>query len=360
MNDDSLRKRVLIMITAFGFAIIIGSLLIYINGDSPVESYLIMLEGAFGSVRAIANTLSIATPLILTALSVAIAFRAGAINIGSEGQMAMGAITAALLGIYVNGFPPFLHVLLAVIGAFLAGAVWAFIPGLLKSHFKVNEIVTTLMANYIAILFTDYLVTYPFRKPHAPMGISLDILPTARLNSFIPLTRFGWGFIIAVLAAVSIWWLYQKTVFGRELTVVGSNLRFAKYIGIKTKPCFLWAMCLSGGLAGLAGAVVVLGIQFRFVQGITAGMGFDGIPISLIARNRPAEILIIAIIFGALRVGGLKMEGLAGIPFELTRIIESITVLLLAGHWSFKFLAKAKRRTKNKVKSSEVEVDGNV
>jgi general nucleoside transport system permease protein len=336
----SLAVKVRTIIIIIVLAVLMSGLLIYIDGKNPLEVFGILLQGSFGSIRAIANTLATSTPLIFTGLSVAVAFRAGALNIGSEGQMAIGAIVAALIGVQIEGLPPLLHVAIAFAGAGIAGGFWAAIPGVFKIRYGVSEVVGTLMANYVAILFTNYVVTYPFRYPNAPMGISPDILPSAKLSPFIPLTRFGWSFIIAVVVALFVRWMYQKTVFGRELTVVGSNSRFAQYIGVEPKPKFLWAMTISGALAGLGGAVLVLGVQYRFVQDITANMGFDGIPIALIASNNPIGVLFVSIAFGALRVGGMKIEGIAGVPFELTQVMQALIILFLAGSIAMKMSTK--------------------
>jgi len=335
-----LRARTVVAVLFLAF--LISGMLVYIDGSNPFEVFGVLIQGSFGNVRAVANTLATATPLIFTGLSVAVAFRAGALNIGSEGQMAIGALASALIGVYATVLPSILHMAAAFIGAAVAGGLWAAIPGLLKNRYRVNEVVGTLMANYVAILFANYVVTYPFRYENAPMGISPNIADSAKLTPFLPLTRFGWPFIIAVIIALTIWWMYRKTLFGRELTVVGSNPRFAEYIGVKPKPKFLWAMILSGALAGIGGAVLVLGVQYRFVQDITANMGFDGIPIALIAMNKPVGVMFVAIAFGALRVGGLKIEGIAGVPFELTQVIQALIILLLAGSMTMKMVTKRK------------------
>ena len=336
-------SRVLSALFIVFISIALTGILILIDGKNPVEVLRILFLGAFGSFRAIANSLATSTPLIFTGLSVAVAFKAGAFNIGSEGQMALGGIAAALVGVYVNGLPPLFHVLLAIAAAMIAGGIWAFIPGILKVRYRVNEVVGTLMANYIAILLCNYIVTFPFRYQDAPMGMSPNIQNSAKLSAFIPLTRFGWSFVIAVVITLFTWWLYKKTVLGREMIVVGSNPRFAEYIGLNSDHLFLKSMFFSGALAGIGGAVLVLGVQYRYVQDITASMGFDGVPIALIASNNPIGVLFVSIAFGALRVGGLKIDGISGVPFELTQVIQALIILMLAGRM---VIAPSKNRKK--------------
>lgn len=304
--------------------------LILANGDDPVVAIRELVLGAFGNMTNVASTLSNATPLIFTGLAVAVAFRAGFVNIGGEGQMAVGGIAAALTGIYVSVAPGLAHKGLVVLVAFLAGMLWALVPGILKTKLDANEVVTTIMLNYVAILFCDYLVNYPFRRPGAPMGFTRNILSSARLDPLVPLTRFNATFVLGVALAIALWAMYRYTSLGYEWRLVGLNSKFARYAGLDVKRLSLLAMCVSGGLAGLGGAAVVMGIQYRYVQGLSAGYGFDGVLVSLMANNHPIGVVLVAILFGALKAGGLQMESVTSIPCELTQVLQSIIILFVA------------------------------
>lgn len=300
------------------------------TGDNPIIAMRELVIGAFGSVSNLAATLSNATPLIFTGLAVAVAFRAGVINIGGEGQMAVGAIAAALAGIYIKGLPGFLHKFVALFVSLLFGMLWAFIPGVLMIKFNTNETVTTIMLNYVAMLLCDYLVNYPFRKPGAPLGFTHNVLSTARFSPLMPLTRLNTTFILGVAIAIGLALMYRYRSIGYEWKVLGLNRRFAKYMGFKVDRLRLLALCLSGGLAGLGGAAVVLGIQYRYVQGLSAGYGFDGVLVSLMAANHPVGVILVAILFGALKAGGLQMEAATSIPCELTQVLQSVILLFMA------------------------------
>jgi ABC-type uncharacterized transport system permease subunit len=333
------------------FAIIlafaVGAVIIAVSGDSPINAYSAMFHGAFGGISRTASTLAKATPLIMTGLSVAVAFNAGIWNIGSEGQFFLGGFAAAWVGFTVKGLPSPIHITLCLAAAALFGAFWAFIPGLLRVKGNTNEVVTTIMANYVATLFTAYLVNYPFKVPGSARGATVYIEKTAELFRPIRFSRFSLGFFIAIGLVVLVYYLMTRTTLGYEWKMVGLNQEFSRYGGISPERAMLTAMLVSGALAAVGGAIEVMGVHQRFIDNISPGYGFDGILIALIAGNNPVGVLLVAIIFGALRTGSIGMEQATTIPSELSSVIQSLIILAVAAQVGFKVLL-ARMRTKRR------------
>jgi simple sugar transport system permease protein len=317
-------------LSAIVLSVLIGSVIIYLQGDNPLIAYGALLEEGLGSPEAIASTLAKATPLILTGLCAAIAFRAAVINIGGEGQLYMGAIATALVGVYVIGLPAWLHVPLALLAGAAAGFIWAAPFQWFRVRFGANELVTTTLANYIAILFTTYLVNYPFMKAGAPLGMTYNVEATAFLPRLVERGRLNVGFLIAAGLCVLMWWVLYRSSLGYEWRMIGANLRFGRYIGIAVGRRQILAMGVAGALAGLGGAIEVLGVQHRFIQDISPGWGFDGILVALMAGLDPIGVLLVALLFGLLKSGGLGMEAATNVPSELSQVLQSIIILLVS------------------------------
>ncbi len=332
-----LSKKSLLPLTsilALVVALCIGAIAIVLNGDSPLVAYSALLKGSFSNMHYLASTLSSATPLIFTGLGVAVAFNAGIANIGADGQLYMGGMAAAIVGIYVH-LPSFLLIPAALLAAFLAGGLYGAIPAVLKVKTHTDEVVTTLMLNYIAKLFTSYLVNYPLKAPGAPLGMTVTIQEAAKLPVLYPGSRFNVGFLYAVAAAVIVGLLFKYTAFGYEMRIQGENRCFGRYIGIDADRRLTQGMFIGGGLAGLSGAILVLGIQYKFVQDISPGYGFDGLTIALMAAFNAYAVIPIAVLFGALRAGSISMELSTSIPSELSQIIQAAVILLMSAQASF-------------------------
>jgi ABC-type uncharacterized transport system permease subunit len=325
-------------------AILIGGILITINGDNPFLAYLTMLQRSLGSIQNISGTLAVATPLIFTGLSCAVAFRSGLDNIGSEGQLYMGAMSGALVGIFLKGFPPLIHVFLALFAAAISGGIWAWIFGWLKVKINVNLVITTMLGNYLAILFTSYLSNYPLKPPRSPIPATAYIEDTARLAHLFPFSTLNVGFLIGFGILVVVGLFFGLTRTGFEWKTIGLNINFARYIGMNVDRQLLLAMFISGALAGIGGAVEVLGVQGRFVQGISPGYGYDGILVALLAGNSAPGVLAVAVLFGILRVGGIGVEQVTNVPSELSYILQSTIILLVAAQVGiFKFIQIRRR-----------------
>lgn len=332
-----LSKKVLLPVTsvlALIAALCVGAVVIALNGDSPAAAYGALLKGTFSSMRYLAGTLSSATPLIFTGLGVAVSFKAGVANIGAEGQLYMGGIAAAVAGIYLH-LPSVFLIPAALLTAFAAGGMFGMIPAVLKVKANTNEVVTTLMLNYIAELFTSYLVNYPLKAPGAPLGMTKMVQDAAKLPVLYQGTRFNAGFLLAVASAILVALMFKYTSFGFEMRIQGENKLFGRYVGINSDRRMIQGMFIGGGLAGLGGAILVLGIQYKFVQNISPGYGFDGLTIALMAAFNAYAVIPISILFGALRAGGITMELKTSVPSELSEVIQAVVILFLAAQVSF-------------------------
>ena len=328
LNENAWRT-ILVQVVAVLLALLIGAVLLLISGANPIEAYAALFRGAFGSPIAIGRTLEKATPLIFSGLAVAFAFKAGMFNIGAQGQLLFGAITAAFLGFALHGLPPIIHMPLALIGGALAGGAYAYIPGALKAYRGVHEVITTIMLNYIAINITDYLADGPWKdtSPGNVVARTPNIDPAAVIGKLGPVPI---GFIIAILAAFVVWWLLQKTTVGFEIRMVGLNPSAARYAGIKVAKTLILTMVISGFLAGMGGAVETLGVVHRYQPGFNVGLGFDGITVAMLGKTNPFGVIPAAILVGAMKAGSAEMQFSSGVAKEITDVIQALILFFVA------------------------------
>lgn len=316
-------------------AMLVGSLIILISGESPVAAYSAMITGAFGGWRQIGETLIRATPLVFTGLAVSYGFRAGLFNIGAEGQLFLGGLAAAFVGLAVAGLPMAVSLPIIIFSAFLAGAAWAFIPALMKAKLGAHEVITTMMFSYIGRYLVSYLVTGPLKAEGSiPQTTELPItsqLP--RLSDFLPFVsqnRAHIGIILGIVAALVVWLILKYTVMGYEARAVGFNPAAAETGGISVARTTITSLCISGGLAGLAGAVEVMGVHYRLFDQFSSGFGFTGIAVALLAKNNPFGVIAAAILFGSLSAGAGTMQLEAGVSQKVITIIQG-TIIFLVG-----------------------------
>ncbi|MTI54526.1 ABC transporter permease [Geosporobacter ferrireducens] len=321
-------------------ALLIGAMIMFANGKSPILGYSALINGALGSKYNLATTLAKTVPLILTGLATAVSFRSGIYNIGGEGQLYLGAFAGAYVGFTFVQLPGFWGIILAVAASALVGGFYAYIPAILKVRYKIDEVITTIMMNSIAILFTDYLVNYPFAAARGKMGGTDMIGEAYKLTRLVKLSKLNTSIFMTVLIAISIYYFLQKTSIGYELKMVGQNAAFANYGGISSKKRMILAMVLSGALCGIAGSFEVLGSHYRFLQNISPGYAFDGMLVSLIVKNNPVGVVFMAIFFGILKTGSIAMEHTTSIPSELVLVIQSIIILFIAGENGFKAILR--------------------
>lgn len=321
-------------------SLLIGALIMILNGRSPLIGYTALIRGAFGSNYNIATTFAKTVPLVLTGLGAAIAFRAGISNVGGEGQLYLGAFAAAYVGITFRSFPSIIGIPLSILAGGLVGGAYAFIPGILKVKYKVDEVITTIMLNTVAILFTGYLVNHPFATSQGKMGATEIIGEQYQFSKLVKLSTLNTSIFYMAGFALLIYYLMEKTSFGYEIKMTGQNNLFARYGGINDKKQMLIAMVISGGLCGIAGVFEVLGVHYRFLQNISPEFAFDGMLIALIVKNNPVGIILMSIFFGALKTGSISMENATSIPSELVLVIQSIIILFIAGESGFKNIYK--------------------
>lgn len=271
------------------------------------------------------------TPYIFGGLAVALGFRAGLFNIGVEGQIFIGAVTGVWAGYAITGLPAIIHIPLAMLFGALGGAIWGFIPGILKAKTGAHEVITTIMMNYIAFRLVDWLLKFPMKDPNEVTPKTPWVLDSAILPRFFesPI-RFHLGFLIAVLMAVLVYLLLFKTTWGFELRMVGSNPNAARYAGVKITTATVVAMVLSGALAGMAGANEVLGVNYRLLPAFSSGYGFDSIALALLGKTHPIGVILSSLLFGFLRNGARSMQLSVGVPIDIVSILQALILAFIA------------------------------
>lgn len=332
-------------------AMIVGGLIIAFAGGDPFMAYIGLFEGAFGTPKALSETAVWASPYIFAGLAVALAFKGGMFNIGAEGQLAFGAVMAALIGYALPGWlhidlPAFIHIPLVLGFGALAGALWAAIPGALKAYTGGHEVINTIMMNYIALNMTSFLLNGPMRDPN-PLNVVARtplIAESARISPLFEGFRVHWGFVLALLVAGLVWWLLWKTTLGFEIRTVGANPDAAKYAGINVKRTIVLTMSLSGLLAGMAGVTEVTGLNYRHELGFSIGYGFDAIAIALLGKTHPLGVVLAALLFAAMRNGATRMQFLTQIPVDIISVIQALILLFVAADAIIRYIYRIRAR----------------
>ncbi len=325
-SSPAFQKTIAVTFGSIVLAMLVGTLVMIIVGYNAGLAWIALIQGA---VVRFDRVLFYATPLIFTGLSVALAFRCGLFNIGPEGQLYIGAISAAIIGFSVS-MPIVIHPIVALLFAALMGGLWGFIPGLLKAYRGAHEVVTTMMLSYTAIILTHWLVSGPFLEPGNEYVLETpDILVSAELPKLFG-SFLSAAFIVAVLAVFAVDFLINRTVLGYELRAVGMNREAAEAAGINAKKNIALALGIAGALAGLGGAGEILGYHQRFVDNFSSGLGWDGITVAVLGGNNPFGVLAGAIFFGALRAGGNQMQTIANVPLELISVMQGLIVIFVA------------------------------
>ena len=301
------------------------------TGASVGRAMTALFTGAFGSWYAFGSgTLVRATPLVLTGLAVAIAFRAGVFNIGAEGQFLLGATAGTTVALALSGLPAFVTIPAILLGAAIAGAAWAWIAAVLRLRFHVLEVISTILLNFVAANLVSYLVRGPLQEPTHIYPQTSAIPLVAQLPRFGAATRLHLGFAIAALACVVSWWVIRYTAGGFRLRVVGANPHAARSAGqINVEQVTMRAFLTSGALAGLAGAIEVCGVTYALYENISPGYGFTAIAVALLARLNAAAVILTGIAFGALEAGGTAMQRDAGVPSVVVSVVEAGVILAL-------------------------------
>jgi simple sugar transport system permease protein len=348
----------------------VGAVMLQLLGANPLASYQALLQGAFGSQNAIADTIVKATPLLLVALGICIAFRGGVINIGGEGQLIVGAILATIVGLEFPTAPAIVIIPLALVAGFVGGAAWAGIAGVLKAYYNVNEILSTIMLNIIAVQGMNYLLREPLIDP-AQMANASRIPQTARLEKAFDLprlvpTRLHAGALLAVILAFVVYIFLWRTTIGYRIRAVGLNAAASRYAGINVKRNIVLALVLSGAFAGLAGAVQVYGVSHRMftdgsAAGFTGGAGFNGIVVALFGKLHPLGAIPASFIFGALLVGANSLQRAMQVPSALIVALNGLIVVFVVSSDIFsRRLARRRQLVAEPVAVSDSDVEAEV
>lgn len=340
------------VLIALAAAFIIGTIVIVFLGYSPVVAYTEMIRGAFSGKFNFGGTLERFVPLLLSGLAFIIAAKVSFFNIGVEGQLYFGAITAAFFGVMIKGVPAVIHIPIVLIAAAVAGGLWASIPGFLNAKYDVNEVCLTIMLNYVAIHLTSYIVNHPFKNPNVGIPQTPNLQDSAMLPKIMFPSRANIGLFIALGVLIFFIWLFSKTTVGYKIKSVGNNPFFSKYIGMKSKVIVVFTVIMSGMVGGLIGGIQITGIHGYFIDQFSPGYGFDGIMIGFLSRNNLKALPFVAFFIAVLRSGSIGMERFTGIPKEVVGIIEALIILFAAA----KIIIEIKKSSVTSQNSSNEEV----
>lgn len=317
-------------IFALLFALIVGACVIAACGYSPIMVYSAIFTGSFGTAKGFVLALTQATPLMYTGLAFAIAYKVRMINTGAEGQLHLGAMAAALVGIYVVGIPSIIHIPLALFASAAAGFLAALFVAWLKIRFNAHELITTLMLNNVFMLFTSYLCNGPFLEEGAMITQTKPIEPTARLLRLASRSQLTIALFIVIAIAILFYIIFTKTALGYEMQVTGLNLKSAKTAGIQVNKVYMITFALSGAVAALCGASFALGVNGRFLEGFSNGSGFAGISVAALAAYNPIGVVFSAVLFGGLKAGAMTLNRTSMVPIEIVDVIQATVVVFVA------------------------------
>lgn len=333
-------------------ALLVGAIFLLLLDANPITAYSALLDGAFGSFNAFAETLVKSIPLLLVGLGTCIAYRGSVTNIGGEGQMIIGALLSTWIGLSFTNLPGWLMIIIAMLAGILGGAVWGGLPGVLKAYFNVNEILSTVMMNAIAVQIMNYMLRGPMIDP-VQAEASSQIPQTARLEMAYRLprlvpTRLHIGLLIAIILAVMVYVLLWRTTLGYRIRAVGQNQSAAKYGGINVKKHIVLALLLSGAFAGLAGMMQVYGVNYRMITdgsatGFTGNAGFNGIVAALFGQLHPIITIPASILFGGLLVGANSMQRIVQVPSALITALNGLVVVFVVSSEYFRRRSQRKR-----------------
>ena len=319
---------ILVPIISVLLALVVGGIVIACLGKNPIQGYALLFSGSLGTTQKFASSLVSACPLIFTALAAAFAYRCGVFNLGGEGQFIMGAVSAIVF-LLVTGIEGIAGTVLAILVGTVVGALWAALPGIMKITRGLNEMITSIMLNYVATLFMGFIYTNAFRDGGNPQTPSVaDSVMLAKIPGF----RIHTGVILAIVLSLVVAYVISKTSFGFKIRAVGLNPLASKVNGFNVKFLVVAAFIISGAIAGMGGAVELLGKQYRLMSGFGSGFGFDGVAIALIAQLNPLASLLVAIFFGALTTGASSMQVGIMVPTAIVEIIRApIIIFSVAG-----------------------------
>jgi simple sugar transport system permease protein len=336
------------VIIAIAIGIVISVFLIYLISQEPGFALRSFLLGPFLTRSRLAHLFETASPIIFCGLAIAVAFQAKQFNIGAEGSLYLGAAAGTAFAVSTN-MPAFIHIPLVLLIAGLAGALWSFIPGILKAKWKASELVSSLMLNYVAYFLGLYLINYHFRDKEAGFLVSYQLPKTAWLAQFIPDTRIHYGIILALVFALLVYYFLYHTTTGYEIRSTGFNERFARFGGISVFKVIVLCQVVLGFLAAFGGMTEIMGIHRRFLWQNSPGYGWDGIIVAIIGRNHPLLIIPASFFLAYMRVGGRVLNLMSDVPAEMVMVIQSIIILLITAEaflsqWKYRITVRQAER----------------
>ena len=324
----SLAVSTVVVFVAIGACLLV----IALAGKAPGASASALWQGAFGGRQEIAGTLEKTVPLALVALGWIVAYTASRLNVGFEGQIVVGGILAALVGLHLSGLPTIFHLPLAIAAGVVGGAAWAGIAALLWAKRDVNEIISTLLLNFVAFQLLGWLIRGPLQEPERSNAESSPVVSTARWPALLSHTPLAWDILLVAFAVVAVAFVLRQTTFGFRLRLTGANEHAARYAGVDVTRIGIYSLVVSGAMAGLAGSSLLLsGESGTLADNFSANYGFDGIVVALIARNSPYGVIPAALLLAALRQGGAQLEAEVGVSSALVQVIQGVVIVLLAG-----------------------------
>jgi len=325
---EDLFRKAIGQLVALGVVLVLSAVIILSIGENPLRVLLVLMRGAFGDIEKLAATLLQTTPILLCGVAACIGFRGGMFNVGIEGQLFLGGFAAAWIGFSFE-LPPFLHILLGLGCAIVCGALWVAIPAFFRVRYGTNEVVSTILANYIAVLLTSYLTIFLFKRPGG-WSETPPINPSAYLPELFSFSRLNIGLLIGLCLAIIVPLFFRWTRAGYAVTMVGSSPKFAEYGGIHVRKVGFCVLVVSGGIGGLAGGIETLGVHHRFMEGFAPGFGFDGVIAALLANGSPLGTIATALFFGALRAGSLSLEVETTASREIITVVQALIILTVS------------------------------
>ncbi len=316
------------MATALLLALAFGGIVFYIAGFNPLQAYKLIFQGAFGGGKSFLTTLIYATPLLFTGLSFIVARYANVLNLGIEGQLYAGAMSAALLGAYLS-MPKFIHLPLVLLGSAVAGGLWAALAAFLKVKYGANEVIVCIMMNYVATLFCGYLVAYPFQDEQG-LTQTKRIADTAQLGRLVENHSLSKAILFALVLILAAGFLFRNSRFGYQARVCGGNRLAAETAGINSGRITIQTMFLSGMISGLCGGLLVCGTYFRFITNFSSGFGFEGVAVATLAGFHPIGLLVSGILWGGIKSGAAVVNRIASVPMDVISLIQALVVVLVA------------------------------
>jgi general nucleoside transport system permease protein len=318
-------------------ALLAGAVVIVLAGSHPLTAYAALFSGAFLEYHGIATTLVKMSPLLLAGLAVVLPLRAGLFNIGAEGQIYLGALFATLAALYLPAMPGWLHIIVCSLAGMVGGGLWALIPAYLKAWHNINEVIVTLLMNYIGINLVSYAVSGPMLEEGAPYPYSAEIDKSLWLPHILPRTDAHLGLVVGIALAFLMYFVLERTSVGYSINTVGRNPSAARYAGMSLRRHIVWSLVMGGALAGLAGTYEVLGLKYRLFHMFSAGYGYDGIVVAFLSGSHPLFAILAALFLGGLRSGANIMQRAEGVPTTVVDTIQGLVIIFVAASLAFRF-----------------------